>query len=182
MEQRRSYGINEQRQRDISQSPFPSHLFLCTHTPPLLLCAFVSLSSPLPLKLCCLYFISLWSFSPCLPSFLQQIPQMLSWCPWFLPCSSLLLQLRQRSIRQLCSGWHARRSGAVPRLRASASPAFFLIHESSADLVDVPVICSWSGIIYHLSWLNDPKFSFGGSFITVQFQFLMTPINLNAMC
>lgn len=133
--ERRSYGINEQRQRDIIQSPSlsPSHLSLCTHTPPLLLSAFVTSSSQFPRKLCFPFFLpfclsahaSLCLFSPTnslIIYFLSPIsPLSFSLFPPSLSASPVLLQC-QRSIRQLCSGWRGWRPGAVPLSECLSSP------------------------------------------------------------
>lgn len=121
--ERRSYGINEQRTRDIIQSPSLSlsHLSLCTHTPPLLLSAFVSSSSQFPRKLCFPFFHPLLSFSPCLslPSFSShkfldylvfylQFPPLLSFPPLPPPRPSAVPALHQAAVFWLAwlEAWH----------------------------------------------------------------------------
>lgn len=159
--ERRSYGINEQRTRDIIQSPSLSlsHLSLCTHTPPLLLSAFVSSSSQFPSKLCFPFFHPLLSFSPCLslPSFSShkfldylvfylQFPPLLSFpppppSPSFSSASAPLGSCVLVGVVGGLALCHAR-SVSAALAHPSAHPApWSLINESSIVFVYQPVIC-----------------------------------------
>lgn len=161
-EERRSYGINEQRQRDIIQSPSlsPSHLSLCSHTHTLPLCFYVHL---FPLKLCFPFFLPLLFCRPCLsrPFFssckffdcliLYLITTRLFWSPTAHPPPITPLSFRSASTPlgscvlvgvvgglALCRSWRVSAALAHP----SAHPApRSLINECSVVFVLRPVIC-----------------------------------------
>lgn len=151
--ERRSYGINEQRQRDIIQSLSPSHLSLSTHTLPLSLYLplfpphlnsltnFVALSF---FSFCLSAHASLCFFSPTnslIIQFLSPIPPFSSPPPSF---SSASAPLGSCVLVGVVEGLALCRAQSVSAALAhpSAHPApWSLINESSVVFVYQPVIC-----------------------------------------